>query len=91
MKKFNQKLQKKLRGIKNLSGLTMKDTERIVREVSNCVIEELKEGHNVRFDRLIFKVKVRKSRNSINPQTKEKIVVPEKRVPQIRIYGHKTL
>lgn len=88
---FREELRKKLQSVKKLSDLSLKDTKDIGVILSDLVIKELKEGRNVRLDRLIIKVKVRKSRNSINPQTKQKIVVPEKRVPQIRIVGHKTL
>jgi len=67
------------------SGLTKKDSEKAVAAVIDTVIKTLANGEKVQLVGFgTFETRVHKERTNINPQTKEKQVIPETTVPAFK-------
>ena len=64
------------------TGLTKKDTEKVVTAVLDTITENLVKGEKVSLVGFgSFEVKVRAAREGINPRTKEKIEIPSSKLP----------
>ena len=64
------------------SGLTKKDTERVLNAAIDAITAALVEGEKVQISGFgIFEVKNREARIGRNPHTKETIEIPATRVP----------
>lgn len=58
-------------------GYTKRDAETIIEDVTNTITELMAEGNDVMFRGFgTFEVRDRKERESINPQTGERMVIP---------------
>ena len=67
------------------AGISKKDAERAIKAVTNVVTEELKNGGEVQLVGFgTFTVSERASRDGINPQTKESIVIPASKAPKFK-------
>ena len=67
------------------SGLTKKDSEKAVAAVIDTVVSTLAKGEKVQLVGFgTFETRVHKERTNINPQTKEKQVIPETTVPAFK-------
>jgi len=67
-------------------GLTKKDTRKVVDAVTQTITEALSGGEKVTLVNFgTFRVRNRKSRKGINPQTGEKIQIPAKKVVKFEI------
>lgn len=65
--------------------MTKKDSEANVNAVFDCIVEALTEGDKVQIAGFgSFEVKVRPARTCMNPATKQKIQVPETKVPAFK-------
>ncbi len=64
------------------TGLTKKDTERVVSATFETITAELVKGERVQMSGFgIFETKTRAARTGRNPVTKQSIEIPESRVP----------
>lgn len=76
----------KLQLVKALAESTntsQKQSELFLNEFLKTVSEELTEGNEVKLVGFgTFKTKINEARKGINPQTKEEIHIPKKRVPK---------
>ena len=67
------------------TGLSKKDTERVVNATLETVSETLKKGDKVSLSGFgIFEVKAREARVGRNPRTKEAIQIPATRLPAFK-------
>ena len=67
------------------TGLSKKDTETFVNAFIDTVTEELVAGNTVNFTGFgSFEVRSRKEKTCINPQTKEKMLVPATKSPAFK-------
>ncbi len=67
------------------AGISKKDAERAIKAFTNVVTEELKNGGEVQLVGFgTFTVSERASRDGINPQTKESIVIPASKAPKFK-------
>lgn len=70
------------------SGYSQEDTQRLVHQVIDAMIEQFDEGENVQIpDFGSFEVKKRMERVVINPQTKKRQLVPPKLVLSFKPLG----
>ena len=64
------------------SGMTKKDTERVINAAIDAIAAELAKGNRVQLSGFgIFEVKHREARVGRNPRTKEAIEIPASRTP----------
>ncbi len=64
------------------SGMTKKDTERVVNAALDTIVQKLMKGEKVQLSGFgNFEVKVREARVGRNPRTKESIEIPASRQP----------
>ena len=64
------------------SGMTKKDTERVITAAIDAIAAELAKGNRVQLSGFgIFEVKHREARVGRNPRTKEAIEIPASRTP----------
>lgn len=64
------------------SGMTKKDTERVINAAIDAIAAELAKGSRVQLSGFgIFEVKHREARVGRNPRTKEAIEIPASRTP----------
>jgi DNA-binding protein HU-beta len=64
------------------TGLTKKDTERVINAAIDAITAALQEGNKVQLSGFgIFEVKNREARVGRNPRTKEAIEIPASRTP----------
>ncbi len=67
------------------SGLTKKDTERVINATFETITASLAEGNKVQLSGFgIFEVKTREARVGRNPRTKETIQIPASRQPAFK-------
>lgn len=67
------------------TGLTKKDTERVLNAALDAITAAMREGGKVQLSGFgTFDVKTRKPRVGRNPHTKEAIDIPETRVPMFK-------
>ena len=67
------------------SGLTKKDSEKAIAAVIDTVVATLAKGEKVQLVGFgTFETRVHKERTNINPQTKEKQVIPATTVPAFK-------
>jgi len=67
------------------SGLTKKDSEKVVAAVIGTVVETLAKGEKVQLVGFgTFETRVHKERTNVNPQTGEKQTIPETTVPAFK-------
>ena len=67
------------------TGASKKEAEKMLAAFTDTVAEALKDGEKVSIVGFgIFEAKKRAARNGINPQTKEKIVIPESVCPSFK-------
>ena len=67
------------------TGLSKKDTERVVNATVATITENLKKGEKVSVSGFgIFEVKAREARVGRNPRTKETIQIPATRLPAFK-------
>ena len=67
------------------SGLTKKDTERVVNATIDTIVEAMVKGDKVSLSGFgIFEVKEREARVGRNPRTKETIQIPATRLPAFK-------
>ena len=67
------------------SGLTKKDTERVVSATFETITAQLMKGEKVQISGFgIFEVKAREARVGRNPRTKEAIEIPASKVPAFK-------
>jgi DNA-binding protein HU-beta len=67
------------------SKLTKKDSEEALNAILRSIEEVLKKGEKISLVGFgSFEVKKRKARKGMNPQTKEEIKIPAKKVPVFR-------
>ena len=65
------------------TGLTKKETQNVVDAVTETIVEILSKGEKVTLIGLgTFQVVNRKARRGVNPQTRESIQIPAKKVPK---------
>ncbi len=63
--------------------LSKKDVEAVIDALTENITEEIRKGNKVTLTGFgTFKVSKRKAREGINPQTKERIQIPEMSVPK---------
>ena len=63
-------------------GYTKKEAEKAIADVFGCITETLEKGEKVSVSNFgVFDVKDRAEKKVINPQTKETVFVPAKKVP----------
>ena len=64
------------------SGMTKKDTERVINAAIDAITAELAKGNRIQLSGFgIFEVKHREARVGRNPRTKEAIEIPASRTP----------
>lgn len=64
------------------TGLTKKDTERVINAAIDAITAELNKGGKIQLSGFgIFEVKERQARVGRNPRTKETIQIPASRTP----------
>ncbi|MCR5225515.1 MAG: integration host factor subunit beta [Alphaproteobacteria bacterium] len=62
--------------------MSMKNVDRIVSIVINCITEALKNGHRVELRGFgSFSIRERESTEGRNPRTGEKVIIEKKKVP----------
>ncbi|MBQ2444291.1 MAG: HU family DNA-binding protein [Clostridia bacterium] len=67
------------------SGLTKKDAEKAVVALFDAVVEEVAAGNKVQIVGFgTFEQRIRKEREGVSPRTKEKMVIPEAKVPAFK-------
>ena len=67
------------------TGLSKKDTETFVNAFIDTITEELSKGNTVNLTGFgSFEVRSRKEKACLNPQTKEKIIVPPSKAPAFK-------
>ena len=67
------------------SGLTKKDAEKAVVALFDTVIDEVAAGNKVQIVGFgTFEQRIRKEREGISPRTKEKMIIPEAKVPAFK-------
>ena len=67
------------------SGITKKDTERVVNAILETIAAELKKGGKVQLSGFgIFEVKAREARVGRNPRTREAVQIPAAKVPAFK-------
>ena len=67
------------------AGLSKKDTETFVNSFITTITEELAKGESVNISGFgCFEVRERKEKLCINPQTKEKMLVPATKTPAFK-------
>ena len=67
------------------TGLSKKDTEAFVNSFIETVTEELSAGNDVNLTGFgCFEVRSRKEKTCLNPQTKERMVVPATKAPAFK-------
>jgi|AntDeeMinimDraft_6_1070357.scaffolds.fasta_scaffold00362_20 DNA-binding protein HU-beta len=65
--------------VAKVSGVSKQDTQIVIDTMIDTIKSKLLFGVNVKItDFIDFKLEVAKARNGINPNTKEKIVIPKK-------------
>ena len=66
-------------------GLTKKDINNVVDEVTSAITDSLADGEKVTLVGFgTFQVQKRKARQGVNPQTGDKISIPAKDVPKFK-------
>jgi nucleoid DNA-binding protein len=74
-----------VREISHKTGIIYSDTKLIVDSLLETVRENMKNGEHIELRRFgTFKNKVRKPRVALNPNTKEKIYLPERVMPTFK-------
>ena len=74
-----------INAIAQKSKLTKKDSEEALNAILRSIEEALKKGDKISLVGFgSFEVKKRKARKGMNPQTKEEIKIPAKKVPVFR-------
>lgn len=74
-----------INSIAQKSKLTKKDSEEALNAILRSIEETLKKGEKISLVGFgSFEVKKRKARKGMNPQTKEEIKIPAKKVPVFR-------
>lgn len=74
-----------VREISHKTGIIYSDTKLIVDSLLDTIKENLKNGEHIELRRFgTFKNKVRKPRVALNPNTKEKIHLPERVMPTFK-------
>ena len=67
------------------TGLSKKDSERDLAAIIDTIVNSLAKGEKVQLVGFgTFETRVHKERTNINPQTKEKQVIPETTVPAFK-------
>ena len=67
------------------TGLTKKDSERVINATVETIVDGLKKGDKVALSGFgIFEVKAREARVGRNPRTKEAIQIPATRLPAFK-------
>lgn len=67
------------------SGLTKKDAEKAVVALFDTVIDEVTAGNKVQIVGFgTFEQRIRKEREGFSPRTKEKMIIPEAKVPAFK-------
>ena len=67
------------------TGLTKKDSERVINATVETIVDGLKKGDKVALSGFgIFEVKAREARVGRNPRTKETIQIPASRQPAFK-------
>ena len=67
------------------SGISRKDTEKVLKAFTDVVAEELKKGGNVQLVGFgTFEVSERAAREGRNPQTKETITIAASKAPKFK-------
>ena len=67
------------------TGMTKKDTERVINAAVDTITENLVKGEKVSMSGFgIFEVKAREARVGRNPRTKETIEIPATRLPAFK-------
>lgn len=67
------------------TGLSKKDTERVVNAALDAITAELSKGERVQLSGFgIFEVRTRKERTGRNPKTKEEIQIPASSAPAFK-------
>lgn len=67
------------------SEVSKKDTEKVVTALFDAIVAQVAEGNDVRIVGFgTFECHDRKERSGVNPQTKEKIVIPASKVPAFK-------
>jgi DNA-binding protein HU-beta len=67
------------------TGMTKKDTERVINAAVDTITESLVKGEKVSMSGFgIFEVKAREARIGRNPRTKETIQIPATRLPAFK-------
>ena len=67
------------------TGLTKKDSERVINATVETIVDGLKKGDKVQLSGFgIFEVKAREARVGRNPRTKEAIQIPATRLPAFK-------
>ena len=67
------------------TGLTKKDSERVINATVETIVDGLKKGDKVQLSGFgIFEVKAREARVGRNPRTKETIQIPATKLPAFK-------